>query len=45
LGAYELNNTAVTESPAWQAEKPYTVRKLLIREELGSPTTIHKRIH
>jgi DNA-binding MarR family transcriptional regulator len=45
LGAYELNNTAVTESPAWQAEKPYTVRKLLIREELGSPATIHKRIH
>jgi len=45
LGAYELNNAAVTESPAWQAEKPNPVRKLLICEELGSPTNIYKRIH
>ena len=30
---------------AWQADKPYPVRKLLIREELGSTATIHKRIH
>lgn len=30
---------------AWQAGNPYPVRKLLIREELGSPATIHKRIH
>jgi len=25
--------------------KPMAVRKLLVREELGSPATIHKRIH
>ncbi|NBT80959.1 MAG: hypothetical protein EBT56_04760 [Betaproteobacteria bacterium] len=41
----ELDTLLAVIGNAWQAGKPYPVRKLLIREELGSPATIHKRIH
>ena len=41
----ELETLLAVIGTAWQADKPLAVRKLLIREELGSPATIHKRIH
>ena len=41
----QLDTLLAVIGNAWQAGKPYPVRKLLIREELGSPATIHKRIH
>jgi len=41
----ELDTLLAVIGTAWQADKPLAVRKLLIREELGSPATIHKRIH
>lgn len=41
----ELDTLLAVIGNAWQAGKPYPVRKLLILEELGSPATIHKRIH
>jgi hypothetical protein len=41
----ELEKLLAVIGNAWHAGKPYPVRKLLIIEELGSPATIHKRIH
>ncbi|MFM8882925.1 MAG: hypothetical protein ACKOGK_11880 [Betaproteobacteria bacterium] len=41
----ELETLLAVIGTAWQADKLYPVRKLLIREELGLPATIHKRIH
>ncbi|NBW81575.1 MarR family transcriptional regulator, partial [bacterium] len=41
----EMETLLAVIGNAWQAGKPYPVRKLLILEELGSPATIHKRIH
>jgi DNA-binding MarR family transcriptional regulator len=41
----ELETLLAVIGNAWQAGAPYPVRKLLIKEELGSPATIHKRIH
>ena len=41
----ELETLLAVIGTAWQGDKPLAVRKLLIREELGSPATIHKRIH
>ena len=41
----ELDTLLAVIGTAWQGDKPLAVRKLLIREELGSPATIHKRIH
>jgi DNA-binding MarR family transcriptional regulator len=41
----ELDTLLAVIGTAWHSGKPLAVRKLLIREELGSPATIHKRIH
>jgi hypothetical protein len=41
----ELEPLLITITQAWHADTPLPVRKLLIREALGSPATIHKRIH
>jgi len=41
----ELEPLLITITQAWHEGTPLPVRKLLIREALGSPATIHKRIH
>ena len=41
----ELEPLLITITQAWHEGAPFPVRKLLIREALGSPATIHKRIH
>lgn len=41
----ELEKLLAVIGNASHSGKPLAVRKLLIREELGSPATIHKRIH
>ena len=41
----ELEPLLITITQAWHASTPLPVRKLLINEALGSPATIHKRIH
>lgn len=41
----ELEPLLITITQAWHEGTPLPVRKLLIRDGLGSPATIHKRIH
>ena len=41
----ELEPLLITITQAWHEGAPLPVRKLLIHEALGSPATIHKRIH
>lgn len=41
----DLEPLLVTIVNAWHEGQAFPVRKLLIREALGSPATIHKRIH
>ena len=41
----ELETLLAVIGTAWHSGKPLAVRKLLIREELGSTANIHKRIH
>ncbi|NBP39884.1 MAG: hypothetical protein EBV34_15855 [Betaproteobacteria bacterium] len=41
----ELEPLLIAIAQAWHEGAPFPVRKLLIKEGLGSPATIHKRIH
>jgi DNA-binding MarR family transcriptional regulator len=41
----DLEALLAVVSESANQDQPMAVRKLLVREELGSPATIHKRIH
>ena len=41
----QLEKLLAVIGAAWYSGKPLIVRQFLIQEDLGSPATIHKRIH